>query len=272
MKASTGIGIGVAIVGILLSAMMEGTSPAAFINIPAIIIIMAGTGGATLAAVGMERFKQIPALYKRVLNATPQDSVSQVTTLVDLAERARRDGLLALDEQLGSIEDRFTRTGLQLVVDGTDPDLVREILEAELDGMEARHRAGAGVFKQAGGFAPTIGIIGTVMGLVHVLQNLAAPATLGPAISGAFIATLIGVASANVVFLPIANRLAELSKEEVALKAMVVEGVLAIQSGDNPRIVREKLMSFVPPAVREAAEEAPAPGPQAVPQPIAEAA
>jgi chemotaxis protein MotA len=107
---------------------------------------------------------------------------------------------------------------------------------------------------------------------VHVLQNLSAPSTLGPAISGAFIATLIGVASANVVFLPVANRLAELSKDEVALKTMVIEGVLAIQSGDNPRIVREKLMSFVPPTEREAADASEAPGPQAVPQPIAEAA
>ena len=127
---------------------------------------------------------------------------SRVTLLVSLAEQARREGLLALDAKLGEIDDEFTRKGLQLVVDGSDPALVREVLDAEIDGMATRHAAGATPFEKAGGFAPTMGIIGTVMGLVHVLQNLSAPATLGPSISTAFIATLMGVGAANVIFLP----------------------------------------------------------------------
>ncbi len=250
MKPATGIGIAVAAFGILLAAMMEGTSPAAFIDIPAILTIFAGTGGVTLASVGMESMKRIPALYKRVLNAEPPDVSGRAALLVSLAEQARREGLLALDAKVNEIDDEFTRKGLQLVVDGIDPDLVREVLEAEIDGMSARHHAGALPFEKAGGFAPTMGIIGTVMGLVHVLQNLAAPSTLGPAISSAFIATLLGVGSANVVFLPVANRLKQLSAEEVELRLLTLDGILSVQAGDNPRVVAEKRATNVPPTSR----------------------
>ena len=250
MKAATGIGIAVAAVGILLAAMMDGTSPAAFINISALILIIAGTSGVTIASVGMDGFKKIPALYKIVISADPPDVQGRVTLLVSLAEQARREGLLALDAQIAEIDDEYTKKGLQLVVDGTDPELVRAILEAEIDGMVARHHAGVLPFEKAGGFAPTIGIIGTVMGLVHVLQNLSAPATLGPSISSAFIATLFGVASANVIYLPVANRLKALSAAEVELRTLTLEGILSVQAGDNPRVVSDKLTSFVAPAER----------------------
>jgi chemotaxis protein MotA len=262
MKAATGIGIAVAAVGILLSAMMDGTSPAAFMNMPALIIIIAGTGGATMASVGMDGMKKIPALYKRVISAEPPDVQGRVTLLVSLAEQARREGLLALDAQIAEIEDGFTKKGLQLVVDGTDPELVRAILDAEIDGMAARHHAGVLPFEKAGGFAPTIGIIGTVMGLVHVLQNLSAPATLGPSISSAFIATLMGVASANVVYLPVANRLKSMSAAEVELRTLTLEGILSVQAGDNPRVVADKLTSFVPPAERSGDDDNVTPMPQ----------
>ena len=250
MKAATGIGIAVAAVGILLAAMMDGTSPAAFINMPALILIIAGTGGVTLASCGMDGVKKIPSGFKLVVGAEPMDVQGRVNLLVSLAEQARREGLLALDAQIAEIDDEFTKKGLQLVVDGTDPELVRDILEAEIDGMTARHHAGALPFEKAGGFAPTIGIIGTVMGLVHVLQNLSAPATLGPSISSAFIATLFGVASANVIYLPVDNRLKALSAEEVELRTLTLEGILSVQAGDNPRVVADKLTSFVPPAER----------------------
>ena len=255
MKAATGIGIAVAVVGVLMSAMMDGTSPAAFMNPTALILIIAGTGGVTLASVGMDGMKKIPSLYKRVINAEPLDVQGRVNLLVSLAEQARREGLLALDAQISEIDDAFTKKGLQLVVDGTDPELVRDILYAEIDGMAARHHAGVLPFEKAGGFAPTIGIIGTVMGLVHVLQNLSAPATLGPSISAAFIATLMGVASANVIYLPVANRLKALSSEEIELRSLTVEGILSVQAGDNPRVVADKLTSFVPPALRDGAGE-----------------
>jgi chemotaxis protein MotA len=251
MKAASAIGIGVAIFGLLLGAMMVGTSPAAFIDIPALLIILAGTGGATMASVGMESMKKIPSLYKLAFGADQPDMPARVELIVSLAEQARREGLLALDARLSTIDDEFTRKGLQLVVDGTDPELVRVILEAEIDGMMARHAEGATPFEKAGGFAPTMGIIGTVMGLVHVLQNLAAPASLGPAISSAFIATLMGVGSANVVFLPIANRLKAISKQEVELRMLTLDGILAVQAGDNPRIVADRLNSYIAPLERD---------------------
>ncbi len=254
MKAATAIGIVVAIVGILGGAMMEGTSPAAFLNIPAILLVFGGTLGVTMASVGMETMKKVPGLYKRAFSAEPPALGEKVGLIVKFAELARRDGLLALESEVEGVEDGYTRKGLQLVVDGTDPDTLREIMETEIDAMSARHKAGAECFKQAGGYSPTMGIIGTVMGLVHVLSNLSQPETLGPSISAAFIATLFGVGIANVVFLPVAARLKALSEEEVEERTLLLEGIMAIQSGDNPRVVAEKLMSFVPPAQREAAQ------------------
>jgi chemotaxis protein MotA len=221
-----------------------------------LIIIIGGTGGVTLASVGMQSMKRIPSLYKMVFSAEPPDMRGRLDQLVSLADQARRDGLLALDAQLGEIDDMFTRNALQLVVDGTDPEMVHAILEAEVDGMSARHHAAAAPFEKAGGFAPTMGIIGTVMGLVHVLENLAAPSTLGPSISSAFLATLMGVGSANVIFLPIASRLKAISAEETELRMMTLEGILSIQAGDNPRLVADKLMSYLPPAERSAEDGA----------------
>jgi chemotaxis protein MotA len=267
MKAATAIGIGAAIMGLLVGSTMEGTSPASYINIPAMLVVFVGTFGATLAGSTMERMKLIPTLYKKAMSPDKPDLSSQLELLVGFAERARREGLLALDDEVAVLEDPFTKKGLQLVVDGTDPELVREILENEIDGMAARHHNGALPFEKAGGLAPTLGIIGTVMGLVHVLQNLSAPATLGPAISGAFIATLYGVSSANIVFLPTANKLKLLSSEEQELRTMTLEGILAIQAGDNPRVVSDKLMSFIPPTERAGdGEEAAAAG-AAAPEP-----
>jgi chemotaxis protein MotA len=235
--------------------MMEGTTPVAFLNIPALLIVLGGTLGVCMASCGLEAIKRVPTLYKKVIAGDEAELGGRVVELVRYADRARRDGLLALEEELDGIDDEFLKKGLQLVVDGTDPDLVRDILEAEIEGMTARHRHAAEPFEKAGGFAPTMGIIGTVMGLVHVLENLSHPETLGPSISGAFIATLIGVGSANVLYYPIAYRLKALSHQEADARAMILEGILAIQAGDNPRIVTEKLLSFVPPAEREEARE-----------------
>src|SRR4051812_47277834 len=250
MKASTSIGIAVAFGGLALGALMEGASPAAFLNIPALLIVLGGTFGVTLAGTTIEKIKLIPTLYKKAMGSDKPDMAAQLEPLGGFARRARREGLLALDEEVAELDDEFTRKGLQLVVDGTDPELVREILENEIDGMVGRHHSAVMPFEKAGGFSPTMGIIGTVMGLVHVLENLDAPATLGPAISGAFIATLYGVGSANVVFLPTANKLKAMSSEETELRTMTLEGILSIQAGDNPRVVADKLLSFIPPGER----------------------
>src|SRR5919112_862640 len=255
MKATTAIGIVIAFVGLALGATMEGSQIPAFFNVPALVIIMSGTIGSVMASNSFEGMKAIPTLYKKAIGGDVPALNERAQRLVGLAERARREGLLALDDEIAKIDDPFVKKGLQLVVDGTDADVVAEVLEIETEAMGGRHAIAAKVFKDAGGFSPTIGIIGTVMGLIHVLENLDNPETLGPAISGAFIATLYGVAMANVIFLPTANRLGGLSKAELELRTLTLEGILGIQAGDNPRILAEKLQSFIPPTVRNAAQE-----------------
>jgi chemotaxis protein MotA len=173
-----------------------------------------------------------------------------VSLFVRLAERARREGLLALEGEAAEVTDHTLKKGLLLVVDGTDPELVREIMESDVAAMAERHEGRYAMFEAAGGFAPTMGIIGTVMGLVNVLSHLDKPDELGKSIATAFIATLYGVLSANVFWLPVGQRLKQRNKEEVALRELAVEGVLAVQAGDNPRVVREKLESFLPMELR----------------------
>jgi chemotaxis protein MotA len=256
VKASSAIGLIIGCLGIAMGATMEGSNIMAILNPSAMLIVLGGTLGAVIAGTSFDTVKNIPKMYMKACNADSPDLNARVTELVGYAEQARRDGLLALDEQLGNIEDPYTKKGLQLVVDGTDPELVADVLEAENDAMRKRHAASTQPFEKAGGYAPTMGIIGTVFGLVHVLGNLSKPETLGPSISAAFIATLIGVASANVIYLPIAARLKQLSQEELHFRAMTLEGILAIQAGDNPRVVQEKLTAYVPPSQRLSEEEA----------------
>jgi chemotaxis protein MotA len=252
MKASSAIGLAVAIGGLFMGATMEGAPVMAVLNPSAMMIVLGGTLGVTIVGTSMDRIKAIPTLYKKIFSADVYDLRGRVTELVGFAEKARRDGLLALDDELSKVEDEFLRRGMQLVVDGTDPDMVAEVLDSEVASMGRRHAAGAQPFEKAGGFAPTMGIIGTVFGLVHVLENLDSPETLGPAISSAFIATLLGVGIANVVFLPAANRLKQLSGAEREFRMLTIEGILGIQAGDNPRVLTDKLMTFVPPDERDA--------------------
>ena len=255
MKFGTAIGIVIACFGIAAGATMEGTSVMVVLNVPAALIVLVGTLGATIAACGLPVHLKLPALYKKAIMPDELDLVARVDQLVGYADQARRDGLLALDEAVKGIDDPFTRKGIQLVVDGTDPDLVAAVLDAENEAMRKRHGAGRAPFMQAGALAPTMGIIGTVFGLVNVMNNINQPSTLGPLIAAAFLATLMGVGSANVIFLPMANRLKELSEAELHFREMTLEGILAIQAGDNPRVVAEKLMAYVPPSDRPSEDQ-----------------
>jgi chemotaxis protein MotA len=176
------------------------------------------------------------------------DVKESIDLLVHMAEKARRDGLLALEEGAKDVTDEFLRSGLMMVVDGVDPAQVREILETKIEQMRHRHRAGYGFFAAAGGFGPTFGIIGTVMGLISVLKQLDDPNSLARSIAGAFLATLWGLLSANLVYLPLGGKLKMRSEEEALVRYMQLEGILAIQAGENPNIVREKLNVFLPPA------------------------
>jgi chemotaxis protein MotA len=234
-------GFGMIIAGLLL----EGADPKSYVGISAACFVFGGTFGITAAAVGMARFKTIPALFVRVLRYVPANRIGAIGTLVRFAERARREGLLVLEDDLRDVEDEFLRRGVQLVVDGTDPELVKEILRTEVDSLHEERHAEAQIWETMGGYSPTMGIVGTVIGLVVTLSNISDPASLAGAIAIAFLATLYGVGSANLIFLPIGNKLSACANDEVSGREMLIEGILAIQSGDNPRIVEEKLIAFL---------------------------
>lgn len=254
MGSSTLIGLVLGMGALAISVIMEGGELGGFISISAALIVFGGTFGATLTSYPLGLVKTLPKLFgKAFAGGKAAFSPPEVIGLfVGLAERARREGLLSLEEEAGKIQDPFIKKGMLLVVDGIDPEVVSTVLDADMQAMAERHQKGYGMLESMGGYAPTMGIIGTVMGLVHVLGNLEDAAKLGPAIAVAFIATLYGVASANILWLPLGSKLKSLSKEEIWLREVAREGILAVQAGDNPRIVREKLEPFLAAADRVA--------------------
>lgn len=256
MDPATIAGVVLAIVAILVSNIMEGGNPASLILPPPMILVLFGTIGVSLAS------NTLPGTIGGVkwmiysLTAKKADLDSVVEPLVKMAERARREGLLALEAEMEKVDDPFMKKGLQMAVDGTDPDDLYEILAAEVKSKKASAASGAKFFADAGGYAPTLGIIGTVMGLVHVLENLSDPAELGHLIAAAFVATLWGVMSANVFFLPVGKRIVVVGANEAARMELIIEGVLAIQAGSNPRVVATKLRSKMTPPGPTAAKKA----------------
>jgi chemotaxis protein MotA len=256
MDPATLIGIGLAFGAIIFSVVMEGGSPAAMLAIPAIILVLGGTFGAAMAGGTLgDAIGSIGSL-KRALTGKPQPVAEVVPVLVSMAEKARREGLLALEDALRTCDDPFLVRGLEMAVDGTDPEELREILDAELYAKRMEDKHQAKFFADMGGYAPTIGIIGTVLGLVHVLENLSKPEELGHLIAAAFLATLWGVMSANVIWLPIGNRIKRLGDLEAARMELTIEGILAIQAGSNPRVVQQKLTSLLPAGDRVTQEAA----------------
>ncbi len=249
------LGFGLAIASLVASVLIEGGSLAALVSISAAILVIGGTVGATIISFPKKDLLGAVNVVRTAFTRKDEKYGDLVTQIVELGQFARREGLLALETRLEETEDRFLRQGLQLVVDGVDPELVRGILETELSGLRTRHRQGAGLLETAGGYAPTMGIIGTVMGLVHVLANLTNAAELGPGIAVAFLATFYGISTANLFWLPVAGRLKALSHVEMVLREIAIEGVLSIQAGDNPRSLEQKLLSFVPPGERQTKED-----------------
>jgi chemotaxis protein MotA len=243
MDPATIIGFFVAFGAIIGSMVMEGGNPMAIISPPALVLIFVGTFGACMA--GNTLPTTIGAIKWLVYGFTAKkpDMDSVVEPLVKMAEKARREGLLALESEMEAVSDPFMKKGLQMAVDGTDPDDLYEILTAEVKAKKAAAAIGVGFWTDAGGYSPTIGIIGTVLGLIHVLENLSQPDKLGHLIAGAFVATLWGVLSANVMFLPWGKRIKNSIAMECARMELIIDGVLAIQAGANPRVVASKLQS-----------------------------
>ncbi|MCW2966544.1 MAG: Chemotaxis protein MotA, partial [Solirubrobacteraceae bacterium] len=242
--------------GALFTTMvLEGSSPMAIFLIGPLILVFGGTFGAAMAGSTMSDVKKIGAWMKMgFLPAAVPPAVDKIQTMVSLAEKARKEGLLALEAEVKAIDDPFLKRGLQMSIDGTDPEDLRAILEGEIAAKKAEDKVAAKFFTGMGGYAPTVGIIGTVVGLIHVLESLDDPSALGPLIAGAFVATLWGVLSANFFWLPIATKMTRTSDLQAAQMELLVEGIAEIQAGTSPRTVRQKLTSLVPPG--EQAKEA----------------
>lgn len=253
MEKGTLIGLCVAVVGVFGSAVLHGINVVfLFTEIGSILIVFSGCIGATMISFPMEATSNASKYVQKVMKGGEEHSAMEtIGQIVKLTNRARSEGLLALEDEAKSIEDPFFRKGIEFAVDGTDPEALKKTLLSEIQAMKERHKVGQGWFTQAGVFAPTFGIIGAVFGLMATMAHLNAPAEVGHGIAGAFVATFWGVFLANALFLPMASKLKQLSTIEVAHKMLIVEGIMAIQAGVSPRVVEELLKSHVPPAERD---------------------
>ena len=249
MDITTILGV-VAGVGLVIGAIMSGEGVMFFVDLPAAMIVIGGTLGATLINFRMSDILSVFRVLRKVFTSSQVSNTDTITELVRLAEKARREGVLSLEKELGDLDDDFTRKGFQYAVDGADPDTIRIILESELVSLEERHKLGQGIFVSMAQTAPAFGMIGTLIGLIQMLRSLQNPSMLGPGMATALVTTFYGAMLAYMFFQPVAGKLANRSKEELLQKELIMEGILAIQSGDNPRIVREKLMSFIAPVHR----------------------
>ncbi|MBD3165437.1 motility protein A [bacterium] len=256
MDIATIVGLVVAIVLILISIVADGQGVNFFFNVPSALIVFGGAFGATLVAFPLSDVIAVAKVAKNAILHKADSPMETIETMVRVAEKARREGILAIEREIEDINEPFMRIGVQYAVDGTEPETIRAILESELSGMEERHKSGKMVFEVLGTYAPAFGMIGTLIGLIKMLASLEDPTQIGAGMAVALVTTLYGSMAANIAFLPLAAKLDYRSKQEVRRKELIIEGILAIQSGDNPRIVREKLMTYLPPAEREGGEEA----------------
>ncbi|MDY0110451.1 MAG: motility protein A [Candidatus Krumholzibacteria bacterium] len=254
MDIGTVIGI-VAAFGLVLWGIMLGGTLGQFWDPPSVAIVLGGTSAALLVGFPLPRILGMISVLRKAFFAAPQAPDSVIGKMVRYAERARREGMLALEEESESEPDDFLRKGLRLAVDGTDPNLLEKILETDIGQIDARHKSGKSILEAGGNYAPAFGMIGTLIGLINMLASLEDPSSIGAGMATALITTFYGAMLANAVFLPMAGKLEVRSNEEILVKEMIIDGIMAIQSGDSPRIVEEKLKSFLSPAQRQTIED-----------------
>ncbi len=254
MDIATLIGLLLGSALVLMAILLGGDLPA-YLNAQSVLIVIGGATCATLASYPLARFLKLPIVMKKTVLAKPIDTLALLRQIVELAEVARRDGILALEGMVADMGDPFLVGGIQMAVDGTDPEIIQVIMETELENLLERHEAGKGMLDSMGRYAPAFGMIGTLIGLVAMLSNMDDPSKIGAGMAAALLTTLYGAVLANIIFLPMADKLALRSSEEALAKTIIIQGVMAIQSGDNPRAVESKLMTFIPPAERPVAEE-----------------
>jgi chemotaxis protein MotA len=255
LDIATIIGIVLALGSILGGQVLEGGHPGSIMQLTAFIIVMGGTLGAICVQNPLSVVLRGVSLLKLGITDPKHDNKGTITTIIDLANVSRKQGLLALEGKLKDIHDPFFRKGVQLIVDGTDPKAVHEILEIDVEFQEEEGLKAAKVWEAAGGYAPTVGIIGAVLGLIHVMENLADPAKLGSGIAVAFVATVYGVGAANLFFLPLASKLKFKLKEEAASRMMIIMGLVGLAQGENPRLLQEKLEGYLPESERTKEEK-----------------
>jgi chemotaxis protein MotA len=252
---ATILGVVIAIGSILGGQALEGGHAGSIMQLTAFIIVIGGTFGAVCVQNPLPVVIRALGAVSLALSSPRHDTKAMIASILDLANVSRKQGLLALESKLKDIPDPFFRKGIQLIVDGTDPKVVHEILEIEVEHHEEQGVVAAKVWEAAGGYAPTVGILGAVMGLIHVMENLADPSKLGGGIAVAFVATVYGVGAANLFFLPLANKIKFKLKEEAGSRNMLIMGLVGLAHGENPRLLQEKLESFLPPNERTKSEK-----------------
>ncbi|MBL1218257.1 MAG: motility protein A [Planctomycetes bacterium] len=240
---------------ILVAIILGGAGLAYYVNAPSMMIVLGGCACAIMIAFPLSALKVLPKVLMKTVFAKPQSAQDLIDKLVSYAEVARRDGILSLEGKTGEMDNEFIVRGIRMAVDGTDPELIQEIMESELENQVIRHQQGKSLLDSMGRYAPAYGMIGTLVGLVAMLSNMEDPSSIGAGMAAALLTTLYGALMANLLFLPMADKLALRASEEVLIKTIIIQGVMSIQSGDNPRIVAQKLEIFIPPAQRVPADD-----------------
>ena len=250
MDIATVLGI-VSALGLVSLAMMTGGGLQMFVNVPSLLIVVGGTVGASLVNFPLKEVLGVVSVVKNAFLQRVASSRDLIPQIVEMAKQARKEGLLALESVANNSPDPLLGKGLKLAVDGYEPQSIEKILVTEIDYLKERHQKGAELLQAMGTFAPAMGLIGTIIGLVQMLQSMEDPSTIGPAMAVALLTTFYGAILANVFFLPLAGKLRNRSSEEFLVKSMIIEGVLSITAGDNPRVIEHKLHAFLSPRVRK---------------------
>jgi len=249
MDIATLLGV-VSAFGLVVVAIFMGGGLSLFINIPSALIVVGGTIGTTLINYPLADMLRVVSVVKNALFSNTMSGTNLIERFVDFANKSRREGILALESEIKTVKNEFLQKGIQLSIDGLEPQEIREILETEVEFIRSRHQLGAELFTTMGTFAPALGMIGTLIGLVQMLQSMDDPSSIGPAMAVALLTTFYGSLMANLVCIPIAGKLKARSKEEVLSKEMAIQGIISLSNGDNPRILEQKLQAFVPPNQR----------------------
>ncbi|TWU00323.1 Chemotaxis protein PomA [Botrimarina colliarenosi] len=256
MDIATAAGVGLSIVLILVSIVLGGGSFIAFIDAASLMVVIGGAIAATLISYPLPDFLSVFGVSMKTLFWKVDTTGDIIKQIVSLAETARREGLLALEGKVAEIDNDFIKLGIQMAVDGTRPEVMEDILRTEIDAVATRHATGKGLLDCMGRFAPAFGMIGTLMGLIIMLGDMSDPSKIGAGMAVALLTTMYGAIASNVIFLPFAEKLGFISKKERLTMDIIVRGIMAIQSGENPRVIEQKLNTFIPPKQRPSEDAA----------------